>query len=68
MTKKNATKKKPKSDGMAINIGIEEEDRREIAEGLSRLFADTYIFYLITNNFYWNVTGRMFNNINFMFE
>ena len=27
---------------MQIDIGISENDRREIAEGLSRLLADTY--------------------------
>ena len=33
---------------MPINTGIAEEDRRQIAEGLSRLLADTYTLYLPT--------------------
>ncbi|MCO1968803.1 DNA starvation/stationary phase protection protein, partial [Pseudomonas aeruginosa] len=31
---------------MEINIGIGEQDRAAIAEGLSRLLADTYTLYL----------------------
>ena len=53
---------------MDINIGIEEQDRQAIAEGLSRLLADTYTLYLKTHNFHWNVTGPMFNTLHLMFE
>ncbi len=53
---------------MDINIGIEEQDRSAIAEGLSRLLADTYTLYLKTHNFHWNVTGPMFNTLHLMFE
>jgi starvation-inducible DNA-binding protein len=51
-----------------INIGINDEDRRSIADGLSRLLADTYTLYLKTHNFHWNVTGPMFNTLHLMFE
>lgn len=51
-----------------INIGIEESDRKKIAEGLSRLLADTYTLYLQTHNFHWNVTGPMFQTLHLMFE
>lgn len=50
-----------------INIGIAEEDRATIAQGLSRLLADTYTLYLTTHNFHWNVTGPMFNTLHAMF-
>ena len=53
---------------MEINIGIAEQDRAAIAEGLSRLLADTYTLYLKTHNFHWNVTGPMFNTLHLMFE
>ncbi|HEY9811513.1 MAG TPA: Dps family protein [Halomicronema sp.] len=56
----------PKS--MKIDIGIEEKTRSEIAEGLSRLLADTYSLYLKTHNFHWNVTGPMFQTLHLMFE
>ena len=50
-----------------INIGIDARDRAAIAEGLSRLLADTYTLYLTTHNFHWNVTGPMFNTLHQMF-
>lgn len=53
---------------LPLNIGIEEDDRRKIAEGLSRLLADTYTLYLKTHNFHWNVTGPMFQTLHLMFE
>jgi len=51
-----------------IDIGIPEQDRLAITEGLSRLLADTYTLYLKTHNFHWNVTGPMFNTLHLMFE
>lgn len=51
-----------------IDIGIGEKDRKRIAEGLSRLLADTYTLYLKTHNFHWNVTGPQFNTLHVMFE
>jgi len=53
---------------MAIDIGINEKDRAEIAQGLSRLLADTYTLYLKTHNFHWNVKGPMFQTLHLMFE
>jgi starvation-inducible DNA-binding protein len=53
---------------MAIDIGIDEKDRRKIAAGLGRLLADTYTLYLKTHNFHWNVTGPMFQTLHLMFE
>ena len=55
-------------NSLPVNIGIDESDRREIADGLSRLLADTYTLYLKTHNFHWNVTGPMFNTLHLMFE
>ncbi|MEL6442196.1 MAG: Dps family protein [Cyanobacteria bacterium J06621_8] len=51
-----------------INIGIDENQRQQIAGGLSCLLADTYTVYLKTHNFHWNVTGPMFNALHNMFE
>lgn len=53
---------------MDINIGVEKEQREKIAEGLSRLLADSYILYLKTHNFHWNVTGPMFSTLHLLFE
>jgi len=52
----------------SIDIGISEDARKQIGEGLSRLLADTYTLYLKTHNFHWNVTGPMFNTLHLMFE
>ncbi|MEN0058925.1 MAG: Dps family protein [Bdellovibrio sp.] len=52
----------------SIDIGIPENDRKKIAEGLSRLLADSYTLYLKTHNFHWNVTGPMFQTLHVMFE
>lgn len=56
------------SYAMPIDIGIKEDDRRKIAEGLSRLLADSYSLYTKTHNFHWNVTGQMFQTLHVMFE
>ncbi|NNK38941.1 MAG: DNA starvation/stationary phase protection protein, partial [Xanthomonadales bacterium] len=51
-----------------IDIGITESDRQRIAEGLSRLLADSYTLYLKTHNYHWNVEGPLFNTLHQMFE
>ena len=51
-----------------IDIGISEKDRKNIAQGLNRLLADSYTLYLMTHNFHWNVKGPMFNTLHLMFE
>lgn len=53
---------------MKIDIGISENDRKAIANGLNHLLADTYTLYLMTHNFHWNVKGPMFNTLHLMFE
>ncbi|MCP5143932.1 MAG: DNA starvation/stationary phase protection protein [Gammaproteobacteria bacterium] len=52
----------------AINIGISTDHRASLAQGLSRLLADSYTLYLKTHNYHWNVTGPMFNTLHLMFE
>ncbi len=51
----------------AIQIGISEDDRAAIAQGLSRLLADTFTLYLTTHNFHWNVKGPYFTSLHEMF-
>ena len=53
---------------MSIDIGIPEQERQKIAQGLSRLLADSYTLYLKTHNYHWNVTGPLFNTLHTMFE
>ena len=51
-----------------IDLGFNDTSRLAIADGLSRLLADTYTLYLKTHNFHWNVTGPQFNSLHAMFE
>lgn len=53
---------------MQIDIGIPTEQREEIAQGISRVLADSYTLYLKTHNFHWNVTGPMFQTLHTLFE
>ncbi|OGW77790.1 MAG: DNA starvation/stationary phase protection protein [Omnitrophica bacterium GWA2_52_8] len=52
----------------AIDIGIKETARKQIAKELSKFLADTYTLYLKTHNFHWNVKGPMFQTLHLMFE
>ena len=58
----------PQNGRMKIDIGIPEEERTQIVDGLSRLLADTYTLYLKTHNFHWNVEGPMFQTLHLLFE
>lgn len=51
-----------------INIGISDKDRKLLCKALSKLLADAYLLYLKTQNYHWNVTGKMFRTLHVMFE
>jgi starvation-inducible DNA-binding protein len=51
-----------------MNVGISEEERQSIANGVGELLADTYTLYLKTHNFHWNVVGPRFHDLHVMFE
>ncbi|MFM2174144.1 MAG: hypothetical protein RLZZ54_2071 [Cyanobacteriota bacterium] len=51
----------------AIDIGIPDQQRAQIAEGLGRVLADSTVLYAKTHGFHWNVTGPMFNTLHLMF-
>ena len=53
---------------MQIDIGLDQSQREQIAQHLSRLLADSYTLYLKTHNYHWNVTGPQFNTLHAMFE
>lgn len=53
---------------MNIDIGIPENARQEIADGLGRVLADTYTLYLKTHGYHWNVTGPHFQALHLLFE
>ncbi len=47
---------------------IEDKDGQRVADALSNVLADTFVLYLKTHNFHWNVTGPMFHTLHQMFE
>jgi starvation-inducible DNA-binding protein len=53
---------------MQIDTGLDAGARERIADGLSRLLADTYTLYLKTQGYHWNVEGPMFRSLHLMFE
>ena len=57
-----------RSSAPAINIGIDDDARKRIADGLSRLLADSYSLYLKTHYYHWNVTGPRFRDLHLLFE
>ena len=53
---------------MDIQTGLSDAQRKEIAQGLSHLLADSYTLYLKTHNYHWNVTGPQFQSLHEAFE
>ncbi|SDG34002.1 starvation-inducible DNA-binding protein [Limimonas halophila] len=51
-----------------VNTGISAEDRKRVAEGLSRVLADSYTLYVKTQNYHWNVEGPSFKQLHELFE
>lgn len=42
--------------------------KQKVADELTHLLADTYLLYLKTQNFHWNVTGPLFPTLHALFE
>ena len=47
---------------------VEDKDALRVAAAMSNVLADTFVLYLKTHNFHWNVTGPMFGTLHQMFE
>jgi starvation-inducible DNA-binding protein len=47
---------------------VADKDAQRVATALSNVLADSFILYLKTHNFHWNVTGPMFGPLHQMFE
>ncbi|MEO1250989.1 MAG: Dps family protein [Pseudomonadota bacterium] len=52
----------------AVDIGIDENARKSVAEALNATLADTYSLYMKTHAYHWNVTGPQFQTLHVMFE
>ncbi len=55
------------SQEIEINLGMSDKARKNIAAGVSKLLADSYMLYIKTHNYHWNVEGPMFNTLHIMF-
>lgn len=53
---------------MDIDIGISKKNRKAVADELSKVLADSYMLYLKTHNYHWNVTGELFHSLHEQFE
>jgi len=57
-----------KGDSVAVDLGLNPKELAKVASGLAGVMADTYLLYLKTQNFHWNVTGPMFGELHALFE
>jgi len=48
--------------------GIAAADAKKLAEGLSRALAETYVLYVKTQGFHWNVVGPLFYGLHKLTE
>ena len=53
---------------MSVEIGLSDNQRKEIAAGVSKVLADTFVLYTKTHGYHWNVTGPRFRSLHLMFE
>jgi len=53
---------------MKTNIGINEADRKTVADQLAKLLADEFVLYTKTRNAHWNVEGADFHTMHVFFE
>lgn len=51
-----------------INIGLQDDARKQIAQILNALLADEFVLYTKTLKFHWNVVGRNFGPLHALFK
>ncbi len=51
-----------------MDIGIGNNARREISDGLARVLADSFLLYAKTHSYHWNVKGPNFRSLHLLFE
>ena len=52
----------------SIHTGLAKADRTGVAEGLTKVLADSYAVYLKTHGYHWNVRGPQFIGIHTLLE
>lgn len=53
---------------MSVEIGLKNESRNKIAKNLGVLLASSYILYIKTQNFHWNIVGDKFQPLHQVYE
>lgn len=53
---------------MKINIGLNDSVQQQIAQNLKMLLADTYVLYVKTQSFHWNVIDPRFYSLHLFLE
>ncbi len=53
---------------MAVKTGLASNQSKVVANELAVLLSNTYILYLKTQNFHWNVESKQFHSLHLMFE
>lgn len=53
---------------VAIDLGLKPGGLQKVGEELVKVLADSYLLYLKTQNFHWNVTGPAFSELHLLFE
>lgn len=56
------------SDDTDLNIGIDEENRHEVANLLTRLLSDEYTLAIKTQKYHWNLYGSHFGSLHKLFD
>jgi starvation-inducible DNA-binding protein len=51
-----------------VKTGIQNSDRKAVAEGVAKALADTYALYVKTQGFHWNVVGPLFYGLHKLTE
>jgi starvation-inducible DNA-binding protein len=59
---------KPKADVVPLKTGIDQEDRKAVANGLAQILADTWVLLIKTQGYHWNVVGPMFYSVHKLTE
>lgn len=58
----------PESDPQTGDIGINEHQRKKVANALGTVLASTYSLYVKSLFYHWNVTGPRFHSLHGLFE
>lgn len=55
-------------DSESVEIGMEQEERKKVADRLAVFLASTYVLNMKTLYYHWNVTGPHFQSLHALFE